>query len=75
MAYESVENREAAFAKRMSEWSLGVMLLIRTLGVFFQSSGGGAVMLSCFALTPHYLSHTKTDGPIRGIADYKTTRK
>ena len=47
---ECVENREAAFAKRMSDWSLGVMLLIRTLGVFFQSSGGGAVMLSCFAI-------------------------
>lgn len=24
--------------------------------------------------TPHYLSHTKTDGPIGGIANYKTTR-
>ena len=59
-----------------SEWAIGRWghVLIRILGVFFRSSGGGAVMLSCFALTPHYLSHTKTDGPIRGIADYKTTR-
>lgn len=24
-------------------------------------------MRACFALTPHYLSHTKTDGPIREL--------
>lgn len=48
-----------------SEWAIDRWghVLIRILGVFFRSSGDGAVMLSCFALTPHYLLLVKAMVP------------
>lgn len=51
------------------------MLLIRTLGVFFWSSGDGAAMRACFALTPHYLLLVKAMVLEGGIDDFETTRR
>ena len=69
---ECSENREAAFAKRASDWSLGPCSH-KNSWRFLPEFRGRSCDARLFC-NRRLIIYRILDGPIKGIADYKTTR-